>query len=233
MPRVQQSLAQLQKSIGYQFADESLLRLALRHKSSGKPNNERLEFLGDAILNAVVAELLYLSDDIAAEGEMTVVRSKLVNGEALSGLGRQLKLDTMLELGRGERAVGTVKNSIIEDAFEAIVGAIFLDSSFTTAREVILELLREKVLALASQDFSKDPKSELQEVMQASGVSLPKYRLLKTEGPDHQREFTVSCRVPLAQDTTEASGSSRRLAERRAAAAMLEQLKADEGRIPD
>ena len=228
MSRSQHFIKQLQKAIGYQFSDESLLRLALKHKSSGKPNNERLEFLGDAILGAVVAESLYRNDDIAEEGVMTVVRSRLVNGDALSDLGLTLGIDKLLDLGRGERGEGDVKRSIVEDAVEAVVGAIFLDSSFEIVRAVLLELLQERVIALSQQTFTKDPKSELQELMQANAVDLPTYSLVSMEGPEHQREFTVSCEVSLCRDLTQATGASRKQAERLAAKAMLEKLKSNE-----
>ncbi len=223
-----QDFDSLQQAIGYRFADKSLLRLALRHKSCGKPNNERLEFLGDAILDAVVAEALYLASDSVAEGNMTVARSRLVNGTTLAEFGRQLALDKLVELGRGERRGGKVKSSIVEDAFEALVGAIFLDSNFDTAREVLQAIIQPRLAGIMEIENSKDAKTELQELLQAHKAALPEYELLETEGPDHRRSFTVSCRVDLHSDETQATASTRKKAEQLAARAMIERLaKAD------
>ena len=135
-------LQALQDSIGHQFLDSSLLSLAFRHKSAGKPNNQRLEFLGDAILNAVVAEMLYLQDDSAAEGRMTAARAQLVKGETLAEIGSQLGVARLMVLGQGERGQGRIKHSILEDAVEALIGAVFLDAGFDKSRQVCVGIAR-------------------------------------------------------------------------------------------
>ena len=187
------------------------------HKSAGKPNNERLEFLGDAILNAIVATELYNKAE-ASEGQMTTLRAQLVNGSTLAAFAEHLGIDKVLELGLGERANGkTVQQSILEDAFEALIGAVYLDSDYACAERVVNGLFKQHLGNVERMVPEKDPKTALQELMQAKQCALPIYTLTKTEGPPHQREFTVSCAVEVSTKLGLASAGSRREAERRAA----------------
>lgn len=228
MVQLSESLDQLQAAIHYSFTDLSLLDHALRHKSAGKPNNERLEFLGDAILGAVIAETLYRNDQLLAEGNMTVARASVVSGESLSGVARELGLDAQLVLGKGERGGGEIRSSILEDAVEALIGAVFLDSNYETVRQFVLNLLGHQVDAAESGAVTKDPKTALQELMQSRKCELPVYTVLDTEGPAHERVFTVSCTVEGSENSTQAKARSRREAEREAAKAMLTALQAAE-----
>lgn len=216
------TLSVLQQSLHYTFSDITLLHLALKHKSAGKPNNERLEFLGDAILNAVVAEALYLQNDNTPEGKMTTARAMLVKGETLTSIGEQLQIAELMTLGQGERKHGAkVKSSILEDAVEAIIGAVFLDGGFVQSRSVILNLMGDRLNTVVEIGEQKDAKTELQELTQSKHISLPSYELLNEEGPPHNRVFTVGCRTQLLDIQTEGEGSSRRSAEQKAAHAML------------
>lgn len=216
---------QLQEKIVYRFSDVALLKLAFRHKSAGKPNNERLEFLGDAILNAVVAELLYLQHGSTSEGKMTTARSQLVKGATLSQVGADLDFAALLELGQGERkSADTVKQSILEDAVEALIGAVYLDGGFDCSKAVVGCLLGDRIDELLHTGTHKDAKTQLQELMQAEKTALPRYELIKVEGPAHQRHFTVSCCIDLTEEQVLGQAPSRRAAEQQAAENMLKIL---------
>ena len=213
----------LEQRLGYHFSDRALLSLALRHKSAGKPNNERLEFLGDAMLSAVVAEALFHQHDTAAEGELTTARARLVKGKTLASIGEALELETLLELGLGERkGTSRARQSILEDAVEAIIGAVYLDSDFANCTTLVKSLLAGRLDDSALLERGKDPKTQLQEYTQASKLGLPDYTVLNTEGPDHKLHFTIVCSVEGEQRTTSGAGSSRREAEQRAAREMLD-----------
>jgi ribonuclease III len=217
--------------LAYHFRDASLAELALTHRSAGKPNNERMEFLGDALLGAIVAEMLYETHPKATEGEMSRLRAQLVNGQALASLARGLELGDKLKLGSGElKSGGFRRDSILADAFEALVAAVYLDGGFAACRETVRILFADLVASLPRS--SKDAKTRLQEWLQANGWPLPLYELVATEGEDHARIFDVNCVVaePMAI-TASGRGSSRRLAEQDAAEAALNRLlESQEGR---
>lgn len=209
----------------YRFRDPALAQLALTHRSAGKPNNERLEFLGDALLGVVVAELLYEAHPNASEGELSRLRAQLVNGQALAVIARELELGDELKLGSGElKSGGFRRDSILADAFEALVAAIYLDSDFAQCREAVRSLFAERVAAIPRS--SKDAKTRLQEWLQARGWPLPHYELKDSYGEDHAKTFDVSCTiaepVPISED---GRGGSRRAAEQDAAEAVLRQLQ--------
>lgn len=209
----------------YRFRDPALAQLALTHRSAGKPNNERLEFLGDALLGVVVAELLYEAHPNASEGELSRLRAQLVNGQALAVIARELELGDELKLGSGElKSGGYRRESILADAFEALVAAIYLDSDFATCSEAVRELFAERIAAIPRS--SKDAKTRLQEWLQAHGWPLPNYELKDSYGEDHAKTFDVSCAITEPQPiSAEGRGGSRRAAEQDAAEAVLRQLQ--------
>lgn len=215
----------LQERLGYAFSDPELLERALTHRSVGARNNERLEFLGDAILNFVVAELLYQAEPQAHEGRLTRLRAHLVRRETLAAIARELDLGTALRLGPGElKSGGRGRDSILADAFEAVVGAIYLDSGLAACRQV-LEILIDDRLARAAREVGlKDPKTRLQETLQGQGRALPQYTVVKLEGAAHDQSFTVECEVEGIAHPVTGSGSSRRRAEQDAASRALEAL---------
>jgi ribonuclease III len=218
--------------LNYRFRDSTLATLALTHRSAGKPNNERMEFLGDALLGAIVAEMLYETHPKATEGEMSRLRAQLVNGQALAEVARELELGDRLKLGSGElKSGGFRRDSILADAFEALVAAVYLDGGFDACRETVRGLFADRVAALPRS--SKDAKTRLQEWLQAQGWPLPQYELVATQGEDHARIFDVNCVVaePMAV-TAMGRGSSRRLAEQDAAETVLGRLL-DAKDVPD
>ncbi|TAL84196.1 MAG: ribonuclease III [Rhodanobacter sp.] len=211
-------------SLSYRFSDPTLQQLALTHRSVGKPNNERLEFLGDALLGAIIAEMLYEVHPKASEGELSRLRAQLVNGQALAGTARELELGDALKLGSGELKTGGFRrDSILADAFEALVAAVYLDGGFEACRQSVRELFGERIAALRRS--SKDAKTRLQEWLQAGGWPLPQYELTASHGEDHAKIFDISCTIsePLPLQA-EASGGSRRQAEQDAAETVLNQL---------
>jgi ribonuclease-3 len=209
---------------GYSFRDPELLRLALTHRSAGRPNNERLEFLGDALVNLAVAELLYETRPKADEGELTRLRAQLVSGPALAERARMLELGDDLLLGPGElKSGGFRRDSILADAFEALVAAVYLDGGFDTCREWLRAMFREPVESIESA--VKDAKTRLQEWLQAQGYPLPQYELLGTRGEEHARTFEIACVLSEPEPARfEGSGSSRRAAEQMAAESALDAL---------
>jgi ribonuclease-3 len=208
----------------YHFRDPSLAALALTHRSAGKPNNERMEFLGDALLGAIVAEMLYETHPKAAEGDMSRLRAQLVNGQALALVARELELGDRLKLGSGElKSGGFRRDSILADAFEALIAAVYLDGGFDACRNVVRTLFNDRVAALPRA--SKDAKTRLQEWLQAQGWPLPQYELVAAEGEEHARIFEVNCViVEPAPIIAAGRGSSRRLAEQDAAEVVLGRL---------
>ncbi|MDO1528721.1 ribonuclease III [Fulvimonas sp. R45] len=212
--------------LNYRFRDPALAELALTHRSAGKPNNERLEFLGDALLGAFVAEMLYEAHPNASEGELSRLRAQLVNGQALADIARELELGDRLKLGPGElKSGGFRRDSILADAFEALLAAIHLDGGLEACRGVVRSLFATRIATLPRS--SKDAKTRLQEWLQARGLPLPNYVLLGTGGEEHARVFDVSCAIeaPLAL-AADGRGGSRRAAEQEAAEAVLSRLLA-------
>ena len=211
---------------GHVFRDAALLAQALTHRSAGSPHNERLEFLGDALVNQFVAEALYLHWPKADEGALTRARAELVRESALAGLARELRLGERLVLGPGEmKTGGHRRDSILADALEALVAAIHLDSGFETCRSVVLPWFEPLIAALPSPNkVGKDAKTRLQEWLQARGKGLPVYAVLEEGGEDHARIFRVGCTLAEPALSSEGEGGSRRAAEQAAAGAMLELL---------
>lgn len=210
---------------GHEFVAPALLAQALTHRSAGSPHNERLEFLGDALVNQFVAEALYLHWPKADEGALTRARAELVRESALAGLARELRLGERLVLGPGEmKTGGHRRDSILADAFEAVVGAIYLDAGFEACRARVLPWFEASMAAVPVGKPEKDPKTRLQEWLQARQKPLPTYELVAETGDDHARHFHVRCNVADPAVATEGEGSSRRLAEQQAALAAIEQL---------
>lgn len=213
------------RGIDYQFRDEALRARALSHRSVGANNNERLEFFGDALVNLVVAELLYERFPKADEGELTRLRARLVSEPALAAIARDLALGDELLLGPGElKSGGFRRDSILADAFEALIAAVYLDGGWPICRELVRGLIEPR-LAQAAEADDKDAKTRLQEWLQARAQALPVYMLLTTSGADHAKVFDVECSVPGSEVRGQGRGSSRRIAEQAAATAVLAQLQ--------
>ena len=213
---------------GHAFRDAALLAQALTHRSAGSPHNERLEFLGDALVNQFVAEALYLRWPKADEGALTRARAELVRESALAGVARELKLGERLVLGPGEmKTGGHRRDSILADAVEALVAAIYLDSDFATCRGAVLPWFAAMIEALPPPNkVGKDAKTRLQEWLQGRGKPLPLYAVVEEGGEDHARVFRASCTLAEPAVSTEGGGGSRRAAEQQAAEAALRIIEA-------
>jgi ribonuclease-3 len=210
--------------LGHSFADARLLEQALTHRSASHANNERLEFLGDALVNLFVAELVYERHPRADEGEMTRLRAALVNGAALAEIARAEEIGERLHLGGGElKSGGFRRDSILADAFEALVAAIYADAGWQVCRDVVRRLFSERVAAGANTP--KDAKTQLQELLQGRNLPLPVYELVGSSGEDHARIFDVTCRVERFDVSATGSASSRRAAEQAAAERVLADFK--------
>ncbi len=213
--------------IDYVFRDGSLLLQALTHRSHSSPHYERLEFLGDSLLNLVAADLLYRHHSGAPEGDLSRLRSRLVRGATLAEIAKDLELGRHLRLGVGEkRSGGFLRESILADLVEAIIGAIYLDGGFDEAYRIVESLLVDRLNNLPSAEALKDPKTRLQEFRQARGEPLPDYMVISESGADHAKVFRVACRIAGDWQDTEAVASNRRRAEQEAAQKMLDQLMA-------
>jgi ribonuclease-3 len=220
-----QDRAGLLRALGREFADPELLTLALTHRSAGGRNNERLEFLGDALINACVAEALYLRHPDLEEGDLSRLRASLVNQETLAELGRELDVGSYLILGPGElKSGGFRRASILADAIEGLVGGVFLDAGFEATREVILHMLESRLAAPLSTEDLKDSKTRLQEVLQARELPLPVYAVESVRGEPHKQTFRVSCSIVPLQIRTDGEAGSRRAAEQEAARRALEEI---------
>lgn len=219
---------QLTSSLNYQFKDDSLFQLALTHRSAGGAvHNERLEFLGDSIVNCVIAEQLYQQFPQANEGELSRLRASLVNREALAALAQKFNLGIYLRLGLGEeKSGGRSRQSILSCGMEALIGAIYLDGGFFEVRDCLLNWYQDHLSSLSLHFSHKDPKTCLQEIMQAIATELPHYEVISAEGEAHNQTFTVSCFIHHFQIQTKAMGKSRKRAEQEAARLMLEKIKA-------
>lgn len=223
-------LAGLEALLGVRFGDPELLELALTHRSCGANNNERLEFLGDSILNHLIAEHLYQTFPEGTEGELSRMRAALVKGDTLTGLARELELGDWVRLGSGEmKTGGRRRDSILADTLEAIVGAVLLDSGLESLRRCVLQWYGARLETVSPDTIAKDAKSSLQEYLQGRGAPLPRYQLSQIEGEDHRQQFHVSCVVTEPPLTTQGYGSSRRRAEQAAAAEALRVLEGKPG----
>jgi ribonuclease-3 len=208
----------LEHKLGYKFRDEALLEQALTHRSHGTPNNERLEFLGDSVLNCVIARVLFERFGTLAEGDLSRVRANLVNQQSLYDVATRLELGEYVMLGQGElRSGGSGRPSILADALEAIFGAIFQDAGFEAAADVISALFESIVATLDPTAVAKDPKTRLQELLQGKRMSLPAYTVVCISGAAHDQSFRVECLVEAMGIQTFGEGSSRRAAEQEAA----------------
>jgi len=216
----------LEAALGHRFARPELLGQALTHRSFGSPHNERLEFLGDSVLNCAVAAYLHERFAELKEGELSRLRASLVRQEALADIAQRLALGDFLRLGEGELKSGVSRRpSILADALEAIVGAIYVDAGFDAARAVIDHLYAEATSGIDPGGAGKDPKTALQEILQGRRLPLPRYGLLATHGEAHAQEFEVECVIPDLGIRSTGSGASRRSAEQQAAQRAITEIK--------
>ena len=228
MDRTERLRCWLRAALDYQPADLALFETALTHRSADGPNNERLEFLGDAVLGMITAQYLFERFGDADEGALSRLRSRIVSGDSLAQLAASLKLGELLSLGQGELKTGGFRReSILADALEALCGALDLDAGLAAARIAVLRLLAPALEALNLPAELKDPKTRLQELLQARGLPLPRYSVDSIAGELHAQVFRVTCEVESMAARATADGSSRRRAEQAAAACILEQIQAD------
>lgn len=219
------SLDRLMPKLGYEFNNINLLQAALTHRSVRGPNNERLEFLGDSLLNFIIADQLYHRLTQAKEGDLSRLRALLVKGETLAEIAQEFELGDFLRLGPGElKSGGFTRKSILADAFEAIIGAIYLDANFETCRQKVLDWFDNRLQEIHLA-VKKDPKTRLQEYLQSRHLPLPQYDILTIEGEAHAQVFHIECRVSGLTFVTNSVGPSRRKAEQLAAQKYLELLK--------
>ena len=221
-----EGLAELERRLGHTFAHPEHARQALTHRSYGTPHNERLEYLGDSLLNCSVATLLYERFPKLSEGDLSRLRAALVNQSSLSEVALMLGLGELLRLGEGElKSGGFRRPSILADAVEALLGAVYLDAGFVAVRDVVQKLLAERLEAASGMPVDKDPKTALQELLQGRKLPLPRYLVQKTEGEAHEQTFIVECRVDELGVVASGQGASRRAAEQGAAQAVLQALE--------
>lgn len=214
------------RRIGHSFRDPTLLELALTHRSYGGDNNERLEFLGDSIVNFVIGEALFQRFPQAREGQLSRLRARLVKGQTLAELAREFSLGEHLRLGSGEmKSGGYRRDSILADAMEAVIGAIYLDAGMDVTKARVLSWYGTRLEAINLQDTQKDPKTRLQEFLQSRQSPLPRYEVLSVEGEAHAQTFTVECHVEMLAEHTVGVGTSRRHAEQQAAEKALTMLE--------
>lgn len=220
--------AKLSRQIGYEFKDAGLLKQALTHRSAAKQHNERLEFLGDAVLGMIIARELYDKFPNVPEGKLTRMRSTLVKGDTLAELARESDVGELMNLGPGElKSGGHRRSSIIADAMEAIIGAIYLEAGLAQTEEVVLHLWKSRINKLDPNEHPKDAKTRLQEFLQSRRLPLPLYEVVEITGKDHAQTFVVHCQVANLDTPLEGVGSSRRKAEQQAAKLALETLMND------
>ncbi len=212
----------LSRQLGYQFQDPALLKAALTHRSVRGGNNERLEFLGDSIVNFIIADELYRRLPQAKEGELSRLRSNLVKGEMLAELAREFDLGQYLHLGPGElKSGGFRRESILADAIEAIIGAIYLDGGISACQQCVVQWYTARLQQEALQLYIKDAKTKLQEYLQSKGLSLPIYQVQAIEGEAHEQVFHVNCSLAQLSLQAQGVGGNRRKAEQEAAAKLL------------
>lgn len=228
-PRPDSRLETLQARLGHRFTDAALLQRAITHRSFGADHNERLEFLGDAVLNLAVSSLLYERFAVSDEGDLTRVRAHLVREDSLHRAALVLGLPEVLRLSEGEaRGGGAQRPSILADAVEALIGAIFIDGGLAPATQLVRQLFGELIASTETDSWSKDAKTELQEWLQARKLPVPTYRIVATRGQAHAQTFDVECAVPALGLAEQGEGKSRRTAEQEAARRMLGRLKASD-----
>ena len=217
----------LQRLIGYNFYNQALLTQALTHRSFGSINNERLEFLGDGVLNFIIASQLYIAFPKLDEGELSRLRAHLVKEPTLGELALALNIGEALRLGEGElKSGGWRRPSVLADALEAIIGAVFLDAGFDAAEMVVIKLFTPLIEKIDPKSIDKDPKSLLQEYLQSKKIDVPNYEVLAIEGEAHCQIFRVECKVSKFNITTQGEGTSRRNAEQEAAKLAYQQITA-------
>ena len=216
----------LSKRLNYSFCNQDLLRQALTHRSVGRHNNERLEFLGDSLVNCVIADALFQRFPDASEGDLSRMRAHLVKGETLAEIALELSMGDYLLLGSGElKSGGFRRNSILAGAMEAIFGAVYSDAGFSEVQTLILSLYAARLENASIDNLNKDPKTRLQEYLQGRGMALPEYTVIALEGKEHKQLFRVKCTIDSLTEFVLGSGRSRRAAEQDAAARTLEQLE--------
>jgi len=221
-----QDFEKLFKNLGYSFKDRDLLKAALTHRSVKAANNERLEFLGDSIVNFIIAEVLYSHYAHSKEGELTRYRSLLVKGETLAALAKELEIGQYLLLGTGElKTGGRNRESILADSLEAVIAGIYHDGGMDICRQCVLSWYGSRIEQLSEIRNSQDPKTQLQEFLQSRGQGLPIYTVVVVRGKAHEQIFVVSCKIKTLDKLIQAEGSSRRRAEQQAAAMMLRELE--------
>ncbi|MCC5856418.1 MAG: ribonuclease III [Idiomarina sp.] len=215
----------LSTALGYRLNNRALLQQALTHRSAAGDHYERLEFLGDSLLSVFIADALYHQFTGAQEGDLSRMRATLVCGPTLAELAREFKLGDFLHLGPGElKSGGFRRESILSDAVEAIIGAIYLDSDIETCRKVVMDWFKPRLDEIKPGQEQKDPKTRLQELLQARQHPLPEYQVVNIAGQAHNQRFSVSCQVALLEETVVGDGTSRRKAEQDAASKVLAQL---------
>lgn len=225
MSTIKSISSKLEQRVGFEFRDPLLLRTALTHRSFGTPHNERMEFIGDSVLNCVVADLLFRQFPDLPEGDLSRLRANLVRQDSLHRIALSLDLGKHLRLGDGEKkSGGSSRPSMLADTVEAIVGAVFLDQGFDAAHAVVAKQYGALIGEIDLSRDIKDPKTRLQEVLQGRRLPLPEYAIVDTQGEQHVQEFLVSCNIQKLSIRTEARGNSRRIAEQRAAQLALEAL---------
>jgi len=218
-------LEQLSKRLGYKYNDLAVLQHALTHRSMGAINNERLEFLGDSLVNFMIADALFHQFDRLPEGDMSRVRAHLVKGDTLAVIGREYQLSDYLVLGPGElKSGGFRRDSIIADAVEAIIASVYEDGGLDACRQLVTRFYRKRLAELDPKKVGKDPKTRLQEYLQSQNADLPEYSIISVNGAAHDQEFTVSCYVGKLNSKFEAIATNRRKAEQKAAEIALEAL---------
>ncbi len=223
---MEKAAAWLKKTLDFEFRDVELLRQALTHRSAAGSNNERLEFLGDAVLDTVVSEVIFRLMPLAGEGVLSRIRSSLVKDMSLAMLAEELGIGEQLILGPGEKRSGVYRrSSVLADALEAIFGAVYLDAGFEEARRVIHKAYGERLLDLPDTAARRDPKSRLQEVLQAQQIERPSYTVDAVTGQAHRQTFEVSCRIAALDAVTIGRGRTRREAEQEAASKMLDLME--------
>ncbi|MEY2620594.1 MAG: putative ribonuclease [Pseudomonadota bacterium] len=226
MAELSAPLLALQERLGHRFGQPGLLELALTHRSFSSTHNERLEFLGDTVLNLSISQVLFRALNEMTEGELSRIRANLVRQETLHELALDLGLVGLLRLGEGElRSGGARRPSILADAFEAVIGAVFLDAGFDAADALVRRLYDRVEIKTGMPANAKDAKTELQEWLQARRMKLPQYRVIDTHGAAHQQTFEIECLVPELNLSQKGQGASRRAGEQAAAQAMLAAIR--------